>query len=103
MNRTNVEGGLPLTAIRFSDHHHPAGTSTGSDGTWRAAVVGSVEGTPGDGGSRSTFQRVVESVIDEFGDDPVKRTKELREMTSTLTEEATPDILHRSPSLPRTV
>lgn len=64
----------------------------------------SVQGTPTDGGSHSTFQRIVESVIDEFGDDPLKRTSEMRKMATTFSEEeVTPEALHDDLSFPRSV
>lgn len=92
-NKSATEGGS-LTSFQFTIQDHPAGLSTMSGGPCGTGVMRSVEGSPADGGSHSTFQRIVESVIDEFGDDPMKRTSEMRMMATNLSEEVTPETLH---------
>lgn len=92
---------MPLTSLQFSDHNHLASTSINPDGACSASVMDSVEGTPADGGSH---QRIAEMVIDEFGDDPVERTSEMRilRMTAALADEETiPEAIHNDPSAPR--
>ncbi|KAJ3814363.1 hypothetical protein F5876DRAFT_73038 [Lentinula aff. lateritia] len=64
------------STVQFAGHDALASSTTG------ISTFGAVSGENGEGmTTESTFRRVIDSVMNEFGDDPVARTKDMLDIT----------------------
>ncbi|KAJ3899738.1 hypothetical protein F5879DRAFT_1012212 [Lentinula edodes] len=65
------------STVQFADRDALSSSTTGTS-TFRAVAGENGEGMP----TESTFRRVIDSVMNEFGDDPVARTKDMLDITA---------------------
>ncbi|KAJ3894526.1 hypothetical protein GG344DRAFT_62875 [Lentinula edodes] len=73
------------STVQFADRDALSSSTTGTS-TFRAVAGENGEGMP----TESTFRRVIDSVMNEFGDDPVERTKDMLDMAEVEASDGSP-------------